>query len=105
VKHDCDDIPVACSLTDAELRARLATLVAEFKSRVIATEELRDGYAFHIRGDKKSITAVAELIAAERECCRFLGFELTAEPNMGPVIVRVTGFPGTKELLKMMFCR
>ena len=105
MKHNCDDNPLVCSLSGAELRVRLASLVAEFKSRVIASEELPDGYAFRIRGDKKSIAAIAELIAAERECCRFLSFELTAEPNMGPVIVRVTGFPGTKELLKTMFCR
>src|SRR5262249_13007085 len=99
-----DDSPVACSLSNAELRVRLATLRAQFKSRVIATEELADGYAFHLAGDKGSISAVAELIAAERECCRFLAFELTVEPNMGPVIVRVTGLSAAKELLKTMFC-
>src|SRR5262249_38392817 len=40
----------------------------------------------------------------ERECCRFLTFELTVEPNMGPIIVRVTGFSGAKQLLRTMFC-
>src|SRR5215470_14857038 len=104
MKHDCDDNPIACSLSGAELRVRLAALLAQFKSHVIATEELPDGYAFHLSGDKRSIAAVAELIAAERECCRFLAFELTAEPNMGPVIVRVTGLPGVKELIGTMFC-
>ena len=103
MKHGCDN-PVVCSLSAAELRKRAAALLAQFKSRVIATEELRDGYAFHIREDTQSIVAVAELIAAERECCRFLAFELTAEPNMGPIIVRVTGFSGTKALLQKVFC-
>jgi hypothetical protein len=90
--HRRDDNPIACSLSGAELRARLATLRAQFKSRVIATEELPDGWAFHLAGDKRSIASVAELIAAERECCRFLTFELIAEPNMGPVILRGCDF-------------
>jgi hypothetical protein len=42
-----DDIPVACCLTSAELREREATLIAQFSSAVMGTEELRDGYAFH----------------------------------------------------------
>jgi hypothetical protein len=105
MKHNCHDDPVACSLSGAELRKRVATLLAQFSSLVIATEKLPDGYAFRIRGDRSSIAAAAELIAAERECCRFLAFELTAGTNMGPVIVRVTGPFGSKQFIKAMFCR
>jgi len=43
MKHGSDDIPVACCLTSAELREREATLLAQFRSAVIGTEELRDG--------------------------------------------------------------
>ena len=99
-----NDIRVACSLSDAELRKREATLIAQFKSALIAIEELPDGYAFRIPGDKKSIALVAELIVAERECCPFLTFELTAQPNMGPVLVRVTGPSGAKGFLETILC-
>ena len=95
-----NEIPVACCLTDEELRSREATLLAQFKSALMATEELADGYFFRIPGDKKWLALAAELIAAERECCPFLRFELTAEPAMGPVTVRMTGPSGTKEFLK-----
>ena len=105
MKHDDVVNPLACRLSNAEFRERGATLLAQFRSLVIAAEKLPDGYAFRIRGDRGSIAAVAELIAAERECCRFLAFEMTAEPNMGPVIVRVTGPSGVRELLRTMFCR
>ena len=94
------EIPVACCLTDEELRSREATLLAQFKSALIATEELADGYLFRIPGDKKWLAVAAELIAAERECCPFLRFELTAEPAMGLITVRMTGPSGTKEFLK-----
>jgi hypothetical protein len=100
-----DDIRLACCLSDAELRKRVATLLARFESAVIATEELPDGYVFRVPGDKKWMAVVWEAIAAERECCPFLRFELTAQPNMGPVSVRVTGPAGTKDFLKSVLCK
>ena len=103
MKHDCDDNAVACSLSKTELREREATLLAQFKSRVIATEELTDGYAFRVPADTVSMAAVEELIAAERECCRFLAFELTTGRNMGPAILRVSGPSGSKEFIKQCF--
>jgi hypothetical protein len=105
MRQEPDDVPIACSLSDVEFRRREATLLAQFKSAVIATEELPDGYAFRIPGDQKWIAVAADLIVAERECCPFLTFELVAEPNRGPVIVRVTGPAGTKEFLKTMLCK
>jgi hypothetical protein len=95
-----DDNPVACCLTDAELRQREAILLAQFKSALTATEEIADGYAFRIPGDKSWLALVADLIIAERECCPFLTFELTAEPKMGALTIRITGPEGTKEFLK-----
>jgi len=95
-------LPIACSLTNAELREREATLLAQFRSAIIKTEELQEGYAFRIPGDGERIRQVAGLIVAERECCPFLVFELSALPNMGPVTVRVTGPAGAKEFLSSL---
>jgi hypothetical protein len=100
VEDMTDEIPIACCLSNEELRTREATLLAQFKSALVTTEELADGYLFRIPGDKKWLAAAAELIAAERECCPFLRFELIAEPGMGPVTVRMTGPPGTKLFLE-----
>ena len=100
-----NEIPIACGLSDEELRSREARLLAQFKSALVATEELADGYLFRIPGDKKWVGVAAALIAAERECCPFLRFELIAEPGMGPVTVRMTGPSGTKEFLKSIFER
>ena len=95
-----DEIPIACCLSDEEMRHREATLLAQFKSALVMTEEVSDGYLFRIPGDKKWITLAAELIVAERECCPFLRFELAADPGMGPVTLRMTGPSGTKEFIK-----
>ena len=96
---------MACSLSDLELHEREATLLAQFRSAVIETEELPDGYAFRVPGDRKWIVIMAKMIVAERECCPFLTFEFVAQPSMGPVIIRVTGPAGTKDFLKTVLCR
>ncbi len=100
-----DNTPIACSLTTVELRDREATLLAQFRSAVIETEELQEGYVFRLPGDGEWIGLIAELIVAERECCPFLAFEVAALPNMGPVIVRVIGPAGTKEFLRTVLCK
>lgn len=103
MKRESDDVAIACRLSDAALREREATLLAQFRSAVIAAKESHDGYIFRIRGDKQWIEIAAALIAAERECCPFLAFRLTAAPSMGPVELRVTGPAGAKDSCEM-FC-
>ena len=95
-----DNTPIACSLTTAEFRDREAKLLAQFRSAIVETEELQEGYSFRLPGDGKWIMLVAELIVAERECCPFLTFELAALLNKGPLIVQVIGPPGAKEFVK-----
>jgi len=99
-----EEIRVACRLSDAEFRERVVALLARFEFAVIATEELPNGYVFRVPGDRESMVVVWDAIVAERECCPFLTFELTTQPNMGPVSVRVTGPAGTKDFLKTIFC-
>ena len=105
MKDGFNNRPIACSLTTVELRDREATLLAQFRSAVIETEELQEGYAFRLPGDGEWIGLIAELIVAERECCPFLAFEVAAAPDMGPVIVRVTGPAGTKEFLRTVLSK
>ena len=97
--------PVSCDLETAQLREREATLLVQFRSAVLETEELEDGYAFRLSGEANSVRLVAELIVAERECCPFLAFELTAVSTNGPVSVRVTGPDGTKEFFRTILCK
>jgi hypothetical protein len=105
MKDRFDNTPIACSLTTVEWRDREATLLAQFRSAVIETEELQEGYAFRLPGDGEWIGLMAELIVAERECCPFLAFEVAALPNMGPVIVRVIGPAGIKEFSRTILCK
>jgi hypothetical protein len=105
MKDRVDNAPMACSLTTAELNDREVTLLAEFRSGVIDTQELGEGFAFRLPADGSWIELIAKLIAMERECCSFLAFELAAAADMGPVIVRVTGPAGAKEFLRRVLCK
>lgn len=96
--HDVN-LPIACTLSAPEKREREATLIANLKSGVLASQEIEDGYAFRFSGEANWLVLAAELIAAERECCPFLRFELVAEPNLGAIIVRITGPQGSKKFL------
>lgn len=71
-----DTIPILCSLTSAKLREREATLLADFRSAVLETEELQEGFTFRLSGDGKLLKLIAELIVAERECCLLLDKKL-----------------------------
>jgi len=100
-----EEISIACTLTDAEFREREALLLGRFKAAVSQVTELADGFAFSAPGEKEWISILAEVITAERECCPFLRFELTAEPNLGPVTLSVTGPVAAKPFLKKLLCR
>ena len=63
MKHGSDDM--------AELRQRETTLVAQFRSAVIGTEELRDGYAFRVPGDGKWIAIAAKMIVEKESVAPF----------------------------------
>ncbi len=100
MKDCCDNTPIACSLTTVELRDREATLLAEFRSRVIEIEELEEGYAFRLPSNGKWIGLIAELIMAERECCPFLAFELAVLPKYGTNDCSGEWSSRTKEFLR-----
>jgi len=60
-------MPIACRLSDPELRKREATLLSRFKSAVLSTEELPDEYVFRILGDKEVSLCSLEMTALNRE--------------------------------------
>lgn len=96
------NLPIVCTLSGPERREREATLIAQFRSGLISVIELGDGYSFQLPGEKDWLALVSELMIAERECCPFLTFRLTAEPNMGTLTLKVCGPDGSKELLKSL---
>jgi hypothetical protein len=48
------------------------------------------------------LAAVVATINAERQCCRFLRFVLTVEPDGGALWLDITGPPGTIAFLEAL---
>ena len=98
-----NDLPIACTLTSAELQERRQTILQRMRSAVVDVRELEDGYAYSFPSDGPRLSEIASMIHLERQCCPFLRFHLTVEANGGPIWLELTGPDGTKEFLKEIF--
>ena len=94
------DLPVACSLTEAELAERRAGVLSEVRRAQEGARWLPDGVALRFAAEPERLALLATFIDLERRCCAFLRFQLTVEPGGGPVWLELTGPPGTREFLE-----
>ena len=94
--------PIACRLTPGDLSARRAQLLPGLVARATTREALPGGWRFVFASDSDTLQAIATVIDSERQCCRFLRFQLTVEPSGGPITLDVTGPDGTREFLETL---
>ena len=97
------DLPVACTLSPAALKARKENLLNVLLHRARAQRELPDGYRLEFAADGDILSEIARTVDAERQCCRFLRFTVSIEPDAGPISLDLTGPVGTREFLAAMF--
>jgi hypothetical protein len=102
-KHES---PFACNALalSPELRKRHfeeagPALLKLTKSR----HELPDGYELELPTDSKTYQLLTEWAFQERLCCPFLDIALRFDREGGPLWLRLTGRPGTKEFIKEEF--
>lgn len=93
-------LPIACTLTDAEFQQRRAWVIQRIQEQIQRLKPLDAGYAFQFAADEAVLEDVFRLIQLERQCCPFLQFDLTLEPDHGPVRLSLTGPEGTKAFLE-----
>jgi hypothetical protein len=97
------DLPVACTLPTDALGVRRGNLLRPLVQRTTECSELSDGYRLRFAATSDVLRAVMEAVDAERQCCRFLHFTITLEPDGGPITLDLTGSPGTREFLADLF--
>jgi hypothetical protein len=68
-----------------------------------STHELSDGYEFELPADNKTYQLLTEWAFQERLCCPFFDIDLRLDRENGPLWLRLTGRPGTKEFIKEEF--
>ena len=67
------------------------------------THELPDGYEFEFPADEATWQLLSEWVIEERLCCPFFDIDLRFSKEGGPLWLRLTGRPGTKEFIKEDF--
>ena len=97
------DLPVACNLIPAELQKRRRNILAKLLVAVSETTELENGFQYSFKPEGELISELGKLIQLEHQCCPFLTFRLTVEPEGGSVLLEMTGPEGTKEFLLEVF--
>lgn len=96
------DLPIVCTLDGDELSDRRTGLLAGLLGRAMERTALADGYRWRFAAGQELLSELSSLIEAERKCCRFLRFVVTAEPDLGPISLEITGPAGTVEFLDQL---
>lgn len=94
------DLAVVCALTPATIATRQAALLPGLVGRADVREETANGMRWRLPAD--ALSALLQTVDAERQCCRFLRFDIRVEPDGGPIWLEVVGPPGTRELLSAL---
>lgn len=99
------EIPIACTLTAGEQAAWGAGIGRTVFAGYEEVRELPDGYALRYPGDARWARTLADFIVHERECCAFFAFDLTFEPNHGPIWLHLSGGTEVKAFAAAMIAR
>lgn len=97
------DPQIACALDAEALKARREGLLARLVQRASERHELADGIRLCFTADSGILGDIAQVVNAERLCCRFLRFTIAVQPEEGPITLDLTGPPGTREFIGAMF--
>ena len=96
---ESNDNPIACTLLPDALQARRDGLLVDLLQRAEQHELTEDGLRVRFSPAIDAVATLARVVDAERQCCRFLRFVITVEPDGGPVCLALSGPAGTREFL------
>jgi hypothetical protein len=94
------DLPLACQLSDPELRAHRSGLLATVRGLVISASWQPNGLTLEVPPSARPV--LMELIAAERACCPFLQLDLQVGAGAAPTRLTITGPAGTRPFLETL---
>ena len=88
------------ALTPEERKRHFAVLGPALVAKRTAVRELPDGYEIQFPSDAQTYQQAAEWVDGERRCCPFFEISLRVTPEGGPMWLRFTGRPGTKQFIE-----
>jgi hypothetical protein len=98
-------IPIACTLTEAEVQARRRTILESIRRVVRSVRSLPLGYAYHFDPDSGVMAQLARLVDLERTCCSFLTFRIMVDAGKQSICLEITGPPEAKAVIADFFGR
>ena len=93
------NVPIACTLPPDALRTRRDGLLADVLQRAAHRELTDDGLRVRFLPEIDTLATLVRVVEAERQCCRFLRFVITVEPDGGPIWLELSGPAGTREFI------
>ena len=93
------DMPIACTLSPDALQTRRDGLLADVFQRAEHHELTEDGLRVRFSPGADIVATLARVVDAERQCCPFLRFVITVEPDGGPVLLELSGPAGTRDFI------
>jgi hypothetical protein len=83
--------PIACSLTDPEMRERLDLLWSGLFAQTRSVREDATGFTFTFDNTDPNAEALLNVVLLERQCCPFLHFNLTIKPQPEELAIHIGG--------------
>ena len=96
------DLPIVCTLSPPALAARRQGLLLDLLRRAEDQQDLPEGRRLRFSADDDVLAAIVNTVNAERQCCRFLRFQITVEPDGGPIWLELSGPAGTQDFLSAL---
>ncbi|HLJ29956.1 MAG TPA: hypothetical protein VKY85_24830 [Candidatus Angelobacter sp.] len=97
------ELPIACTLSEAEMRERRQTILDVVRGAALKVTELPLGYAYRFEPTSEVLTHLSQLVDLERQCCQFLTFKILVEAGNQPICFEVTGPPEAKAMIADFF--
>lgn len=99
-KQEIASQALTCKLMSPELRKRKETVLASLKKKVVARQELGNGYRYNFHGSDNILDELIAFIKTERQCCNFFEFRLIVHGDGKMVILEITGPEGVKKFIE-----
>jgi len=92
--------PIACTLSGPQQARRRQEVAAEVFRVARRPGEIEDGYEFTFPGSAECADQLTGFVVFERACCPFFTFEIVFEPGAGPIVLKIRGPEGVKEIIE-----
>ena len=98
--------PFACdvkALSPAERKRHFEEVGPALRKLAAGVRELSDGYELQFPSDASTYKLLTEWAYQEKACCPFFDIAVRLDRERGPLWLRLTGRPGTKDFIKADF--